>query len=103
MSDAGYVEQRFLRRHMLMRSADRWRQSGQQSRSWVIRESLAMRVGARRGANLVPVEERRRSCSNEGGQGVGGEANETRVQAGGGPKANLKARNAWTRCKVSTT
>jgi len=58
-----------------------WQQSGRQS--WAIRESLAMRVGAQRVVNIVQVEGKHRSCTNEGGiQGVGGEASEMRVPAG---------------------
>jgi len=35
---------------------------------WAIRESSAVRIGARRGASLVLFEERCQSCGNESGK-----------------------------------
>ena len=62
----------FSRQRVLVMSADK---------SWAICKSSAVKIGAQRGAHLVVIGERCRSCSNEGGrQRFGGKANETRAR-----------------------
>ncbi len=98
VSDVGYVEQCFSRRCMLMRSADR-----QQVWLTVLGDLWVLGHegwGAMRG-NLVLVEERCWSCSNEGGRKrVSGEANETRVWAGERARERVREVKAWT-CWIS--